>query len=179
MTNAMPNFSISFWAAWTRLAQFLAASGLMAVFPAPQAHAQGVETTDVALRTATLTVGGTFREYSSVDNYGSITSTSMSFPSNSYTIGGLGYSTITNRLELRLNPRPQSNEYDDLMLVVGNRRFAFSSAGATNSGTNSKVFRWFNCSLSWAEIARRLGTYHPYTTMADPRLNVAQTTIQT
>ncbi len=49
MTNAMPNFSISFWAAWTRLAQFLAASGLMAVFPAPQAHAQGVETTDVAL----------------------------------------------------------------------------------------------------------------------------------
>ena len=32
--------------------------------------------------------------------------------------------------------------------------------------------------LSWSEIARRLGTYHPYTTMADPRLNVAQTTIQ-
>ena len=109
MTNAMPNFSISFWAAWTRLALLLAAaaSGLMAVFPAPQAHAQGVETTDVALRTATLTVGGgTFREYSSVDNYGSLTSTSLSFPSNSYTIGGLGYSTITNRLELRLNPGP-------------------------------------------------------------------------
>ena len=51
MTNAMPNFSISFWAAWTRLALLLAAaaSGLLAVFPAPQAHAQGVETTDVEL----------------------------------------------------------------------------------------------------------------------------------
>ena len=33
--------------------------------------------------------------------------------------------------------------------------------------------------LSWVGISRRLGTYHPYTTMADPQLNVAQTTIQT
>ena len=31
--------------------------------------------------------------------------------------------------------------------------------------------------LSWSEIARRLGTYHPYTTMADPQFNVAQTII--
>ncbi len=55
----------------------------------------------------------------------------------------------------------------------------YSSAGATNSGTNSKVFRWSNSGLAWTEIARCLGTYHPYTTMANPRLSVAQTTIRT
>ena len=150
MTNVKSNCSISFRAVWARLALLLAAAiGLLAVFPAPKAHAQGVETTDVELWTATLTVGGgTFR----------------------------GYSTIPNRLEPRLNPRPQLNEYDDLVLVVGNRRFALSRAGATNSGTNSKVFPWSNSGLSWAEITRRLGNYHPYTTMADPRRDVVQTT---
>ena len=50
MTNAMPNFRFPFGQrgrGWPLLAA--AASGLMAVFPAPQAHAQGVETTDVDL----------------------------------------------------------------------------------------------------------------------------------
>ena len=33
--------------------------------------------------------------------------------------------------------------------------------------------------LSWAELARRLGTSHSYTTMADPRLDVARVALQT
>ena len=152
MTNVKSNCSISFRAVWARLALLLAAAiGLLAVFPAPKAPAQGVETTDVERWTATLSVGGAFR----------------------------GYSTSPNRLEPRLNPRPQLYEYDNLVLVVGNRRFALSPAGATNSGTNSKVFPWSNSGLSWAEITRRLGNYHPYTTMADPQLDVVRITLQT
>ena len=39
--------------------------------------------------------------------------------------------------------------------------------------------KWLRRIAGSAKLARRLGTYHPYTTIADPRLNVAQTTFQT